>query len=143
VRQGNGLSWKIAALAAVVLAGATAGGQTSASKHKVTVTFNYDFRATPACSAKVQKNCVQQFNVYDLSAGYKHRTKLFSIPVGTVGEAGVKEISGTSPLILFETGKHLIGMAAQTPENLESDPRVCTTWIEVPPPPPEAQPAAK
>jgi len=144
----SGLTWRFVALAAVILAGVNAGwGQTTSSKHKITLTFHYDFRATPACSEKVQKNCVVQFNVYDLSAGYKHRTKLYSIPVGAVNESGVKEITGTSPLILFETGKHLIGMAAQTPENLESDPRVCTTWVEVPPPPeattqpqPEASP---
>lgn len=101
-------------------------------KHTFTVKITYDFRATPACSKKVQKNCVTQFNVYDLSAGYKHRTKLFSIPVEKVSEAGVKEFNETSPLILFESGKHLIGVSAQTPDNVESDPRLCKTWMEIP-----------
>src|SRR5271163_2153951 len=126
LRLRNGLSWKWAALAAVILAGAMSGRaqtpqtpqtaqtvQTTSSKHKVTLTFHYDFHATPPCTEKVRRGCVAQFIVYDLSAGYKHRTKLFTIPVGTVKGTGIQEITGTSPLILFETGKHLIGMSAQ------------------------------
>jgi len=108
--------------------------QPKSGKHTITVTFSYDFRLTPACSDKVQKGCVAQFNVYDLSAGYKHRTKLFSIPVGAVAERGMKEYKQTGPLLLFESGKHLIGVAAQGPEpqKLESNPMACKTWVEVP-----------
>jgi hypothetical protein len=124
---------KQAMILAVILAGALAcWAQTTSGKHTITLKFTYDFRKTAACSEKVRKNCVTQFNLYDLSAGYKNRTKLFSIPVGTVTEAGVKEYTATSPLILFESGKHLIGMAAQTAENVESDPRACKTWVEIP-----------
>ena len=122
----------ILAGAAAVLAQTAAGQQTSAGKHTFTVKVVYDFRRTPACSEKIKKNCVVRFNLYDLSAGYKHRTKLFSIPVGEVREAGVKEFTATSPLLLFESGKHLIGVTAQTPDNVESDPRKCKTWMEIP-----------
>jgi hypothetical protein len=111
-------------------------GQTppTSGMHTITVKFTYDFRLTPACSGKVRKKCVAQFNLYDLSAGYKHRTKLFSIPVGTVTERSVRELTGTSPLLLFESGRHLIGVAAQgpEPEKLESNPKECTTWVEIP-----------
>ena len=124
-----------AVLLGVVLAGGLAGwAQAPSGKHTITVTFTYDFRLTPACAGKVRKNCVTQFNIYDLSAGFKNRTKLFSIPVGTDVGKGVKEFSATSPLLLFESGKHLIGAAAQGPEpgKLESDPRLCKVWVEVP-----------
>jgi hypothetical protein len=111
-------------------------GQTppTSGMHSITVKITYDFRLTPACSQKVRKKCVAQFNLYDLSAGYKHRTKLFSVPVGNVSERGVQELTGTSPLLLFESGRHLIGVAAQgpEPEKLESNPKACTTWVEIP-----------
>jgi hypothetical protein len=132
-RLGIVIMSKQAMMLAVMLAGALAcWAQNTSGKHTITVKFTYDFRKTAACTEKVRKKCVAQFNLYDLSAGYKNRTKLFSVPVGTVTEAGVKEYTGTSPLILFESGKHLIGMAAQTAENVESDPRACTTWVEIP-----------
>jgi len=123
---------QVLAVAALLAGAFMCWAQTSSGKHTFTVKFTYDFRAMPACSEKVRKNCVAQFNLYDLSAGYKSRTKLFYIPVGTVTEASVKEYTATSPLILFESGRHLIGMAAQTAENVESDPRACKTWFEIP-----------
>jgi hypothetical protein len=45
----------------------------------VTVTFDYDFSRFPACSTKITQKCVQQFNVYEVSA--KPPIFLFTVPV--------------------------------------------------------------
>jgi hypothetical protein len=119
-------------LVVMVLGACRLPAQATSGKHTFTVKVKYDFRMTPACSEKVKKNCVMRFNLYDLSAGYKNRTKLFSIEVGEVREKGVKEFPATSPLLLFESGKHLIGVSAEGPDKLESDPRLCKTWVEIP-----------
>jgi hypothetical protein len=124
---------KLAIVLAVMLLGACGlRAQTTSGKHTFTVKVKYDFRMTPACGEKAEGHCVMRFNVYDLSAGYKNRTKLFSIPVGEAREKGVKEFTATSPLLLFESGKHLIGVAAETPDKVESDPRLCKTWVKIP-----------
>jgi hypothetical protein len=65
----------------IVAAPLSSGGQTKSVKHSITVKFDYDFRATPACVSAVRKNCVEQFNLYDISAGLAKRTKLASMPV--------------------------------------------------------------
>ncbi|MGH9714789.1 MAG: hypothetical protein ACRD5M_15960 [Candidatus Acidiferrales bacterium] len=116
----------------LLLAGTFVAGQSGSSKHSVTVTFDYDFGRTPACSEKVLKNCVKQFVVYDISAGVQHRTKLFSFPADPAAKGFVKGITATSPKLLFESGKHLISVAAQTPTAVESDVTAAKTWIEVP-----------
>lgn len=100
--------------------------------HSVTVKFDYDFTKTPACSAKVTKACVQEFVAYDISAGVKHRTKLFVIPVPPGAKGLVQGITGTSPKLDFESGKHLLSVSAQEPDGTESKHRACTTWIEIP-----------
>src|SRR5204863_1776233 len=72
----------------------------------VTVTFDYDFKLNPACSPKLTKNCVKQFNVYDISSG--GRTKLFSIPVPAGAAGSVKGITGTSPPV--PAGQHTLAV---------------------------------
>ncbi len=118
-------------LAAAALA---AVAQTPAAKHTVTLTVTYDFTKTPACSDKVKKNCVSRIVVYDISAGVNHRTSLATIPVDHSTPAAVRELTVTTPPMTFEPGKHLLAAVAQTPDNVESNPKLCKTWIEIPPP---------
>jgi len=106
----------------------------SSSKHTITVNFDYDFSKTPVCSKTVTKACVQEFTVYDISAGFTDRTKLFSIPVPPGETKLVKGITGKSPLLLFESGKHRIAVTAQLAGGKESDIDASTTWVEVPAP---------
>ena len=103
------------------------------SKHTITVTFNYDFSKTPSCSPTVTKSCVQQFNVYDLSAGFESRTKIFSIPVEPGQTKPVNGIKGKSPLTSFEPGRHKIGVTAQMAGGPESPVEASTTWVAIPP----------
>jgi hypothetical protein len=116
--------------------GSTQGGVTAATSHGmhfVTVTFDYDFTKTPACSATVKTACVEKFVAYDISAGVKHRTKLFEIPLPPKPVGLVHGISAKSPTKLdFESGKHLISVSAQEPGGKESKHRACTTWIDIP-----------
>jgi len=111
------------------------GGQpaTTHGLHFVTVKFDYDFTETPACSATVKKACVAAFVAYDISAGVKHRTKLFEIPLPPKPIGLVRGITGKSPKKLdFESGKHLISVVAREPDGKESKHRVCITWIDIP-----------
>jgi hypothetical protein len=112
----------------------------ASAKHTITVNFNYDFSKTPSCSATVTKSCVQQFIVYDISAGAKSRYKLFSVPAPPGQTVPVKGITGKSPLLSFEPGKHKLGVTAQMSNGKESFVEASTTWVEIPPP--EKQPAA-
>jgi hypothetical protein len=118
-------------LVAVSLA---AGAQTPAAKHTVTLTVTYDFSKTPPCSAKVKKNCVSSIVVYDISAGFDQRRNLATIPVDPKTPATVQDLTVTTPPLTFEPGKHLLVAVAQTPDNLESNPKLCKTWIEIPQP---------
>jgi hypothetical protein len=114
----------------------TQGGQSATASHGlhfVSVTFDYDFSKTPACSATVKTACVEEFVAYDISAGVKHRTKLFDIPLPSKPVGLVHEITGKSPTKLdFESGKHLISVSAREPGGKESKHRACTTWIDIP-----------
>lgn len=123
---------EVAALGILLLAGTFVAGQSSSSKHSVTVTFDYDFGITPACSEKAVKNCVKEFVVYDISAGVQNRTKLFSFPPDPGAKGMVKGVTGTSPKLQFESGKHLISVVAQNPAGVESNVKAAKTWIEVP-----------
>ncbi len=95
----------------------------------VTVTFDYDFRLSPACSPKLTKKCVKQFNVYDISPGV--RTKLFSIPVPAGAAGSVKGITGTSPPVPLSAGKHTLAVTAESVEGTESDSSACATTVKV------------
>jgi len=104
---------------------------TSQSRHKITLTFDYDFRITPACSAEVKRACVQQFNVYDISAGIAKRVKLGSIPVPAKASGLVKGISFTSKARLFYAGKHMLAVSAQLADGTESDVLKCSTIVKI------------
>ena len=128
---GKSLTRQAALLAIILLMGFSAADRADGSRHSVTVTFDYNFGLTPACSEKLTDNCVNQFNVYDISAGVENRTRLFTIPVDPAAKGIVKGITGTSPVLLFAPGKHLISVVAQTPSNQKSTPEACTAWIEI------------
>jgi len=105
--------------------------------HTLTVTFDYEFRLTPACTASVTNNCVQEFVVYDISAGASKakRYKLFTVPLPSNPNGIVDGIQATGPPLDFESGKDLLGVTALEPgANLsnESLPQACSTWITVP-----------
>ncbi len=105
---------------------------TSHGFHCVTVTFDYDFRQTPACSTTVTKGCVQQFIAFDISAGTKHPPILFPIPLPPNPVGAVHGITKTGPPIDFESGKHLISVSAMSPDGTHSRRSLCTTWITIP-----------
>ncbi len=126
-------------VAVLILLGAPPGvarsqlPQTAApASHSLTVKFDYDFRRTPACTAKIEKRCVRQFVVYDISAGASKRSKLFTIPTPPDAKGPVSGIMRTSPRLTLESGKHLLAVVAQYPDGGESRPRACTAWITIP-----------
>jgi len=129
--RGKALTRQAALVAIILLVGFSAADRADGSRHTVTVTFDYNFGMTPACSDKVADNCVKQFNVYDISAGVEHRTRLFTILADPASKGIVKGITGTSPMLLFAPGKHLISVVAQTPSDKKSAPEACTAWIEI------------
>lgn len=102
------------------------------SQHSVTVTFDYDFGLTPACSKKITKACVQRFVAYDISAGAGHSAMLFQIPLPANPAGAVHGIVATSPKLDFESGRHLVSVTAQGPDGRQSRKSVCTTWITIP-----------
>ena len=102
------------------------------STHKITFTFDYDFRITPACSAQIKQAYVQQFNFYDISQGIANRVKLGSMPVPSGASGLVKGISGTTERLLFNSGRHLLAVSAQMPDGSESDLSKCTIIVRIP-----------
>jgi hypothetical protein len=119
-------------VAAVVVSACTLGAQAAGSRHIITVKFAYDFAATPPCSATMTAKCVQQFALYDISGGVPKRIKLTSIAVPGHIHGRVARISATTPLLLFEPGKHLLAVVAQTPDGTESNPDDCAVWVQIP-----------
>jgi len=101
-------------------------------QHTVTITFDYDFGRTPGCSKKVKTLCVQQFVAYDISAGARQATMLFPIPLPPNPVGVVRGITATSPKLDFESGKHLLSVAAEGPDGRQSRKSVCTTWVTIP-----------
>jgi hypothetical protein len=99
------------------------------SKRRITVTFDYDFRLSPACSPTPIKNCVKQFNVYEMTA--EGRMKLFSIPTPGGAVGFVKGITGASPPILLPAGEHIVAVTAESGDGVESDSGACTARIQV------------
>jgi hypothetical protein len=100
--------------------------------HRITVTFNYDFSITPACSPKVQQGCVQQFNLYDISEGIRKRVKLGTIPVPDGATGFVNNISATTEPLQIKSGNHKFAVSAQRPDGIESDFNKCTIKVKVP-----------
>ena len=107
------------------------GATKKPSTHRITFTFDYDFRITPACSAKVTQECVQQFNLYEISPGISNRRKLGSIPAPAGATGYVTGISVTTKPFLWLPGKHRLAVSAQMPNGLESDLNKCTTMIKI------------
>lgn len=104
----------------------------SQARQTITVTFDYNFGIIPACSSEVKLPCIQQFNLYDISAGIPNRVRLGSIPVPSGAKGLVKDISGTSESHLFRSGKHMIAVSAQMPNGIESHLNECTTIVKIP-----------
>ena len=101
------------------------------SRRTITFTFDYDFGITPACSATVKKDCVQQFHFYDISAGIPKRVPLGSFPVPMGATGLMKGISFTTDRRLFNVGKHMVAVAAQSENGLESDLQKCATIVKI------------
>ena len=119
----------VAVVGSVILAGHCLA-QTQPVKHTITVKFDYNFTPTPACSEKVTKKCIAKFIVYDISGEKPY--KLFTIPVPAGATGKVKGISGESQPLLFESGKHLLGVSAQRDSGEESNPHATTVWATIP-----------
>jgi hypothetical protein len=98
-------------------------------KRRIIVTFDYDFGLHPACSLTVTKNCIKQFNVYEIATD--GRIKLFSLPVPGGATGIVKGITGTSPPIVLPAGEHTVAVTAESAEGFESDPGACKTRIQL------------
>ena len=106
--------------------------QETPSTHTIAVTFNYDFRITPACSPSLTQKCVNRFNIYDISAGVAKSAKIGSIPLPVNAQGLVKGISGVTEPFLFNPGRHRIAVSAQMPDGTESDLRLCWTIVQIP-----------
>jgi hypothetical protein len=126
------------AIAAVILVGALQGcaqappRKEGPSMHSITVKFDYDFGRTPACTDKIKKRCIQQFVVYDISAGEASPSQLFTVPVPPDANGLVSGITGTSPKLSIASGSRRLGVVAHEPDGKESRPGSCTIWISVP-----------
>ena len=97
----------------------------------VSVTFNYDFSKFPPCSAKVTKKCIQQFDVWEVSADKP--IFLFTVQVPPDARGAAQVISGSAPKKrAFFTGPHRIGVSAKmhAPDG-DSDPHQCMVFVQV------------
>ncbi len=110
---------------------APTAASTESAKHILTLTFDYDFTKTPACSATVKVHCVAKFSVYDISSHKPYF--LFYAPVPNGAHGSMKGITATSPQLLFAVGKHRIAVSAVEPDGSESPPHECKTIIEIKP----------
>jgi hypothetical protein len=127
----------VAAVLILLGASSTAAARTlpqtaAPASHSLTVRFDYDFRRTPACAAKLKKGCVRQFVVYDISAGEAKRSILFTIPAPRKAKGPVNGITAASPQLSLESGKHLLAVVAQYPDGSESRSDASTAWITIP-----------
>jgi hypothetical protein len=118
-----------AGLAASVLVPRRGNAQSNSTKHSITLNFDYDFKNRHACSTPTAKNCVKQFNVYDISGNKPYL--LFAIPAPPGATGAVKGIKATSPELNFESGTHWFGVAAQMAEGAESDPHACKIAVQI------------
>jgi hypothetical protein len=103
-------------------------GDANSTPHSVTVKFDYDFSSTPACAPGQKTGCVQQFVVYDITAGSNvpNRVTLGTVNVPAGAKGLVKGISGkVSPPPA--SGKRLLSVVAQMPDGTASNPTKCTS----------------
>ncbi len=108
----------------------------------ITVIFDYDFSRTPACSAKVATNCVEQFVVYETSSSIDDAFVLGTVPLPANAQGLIHGISGTTSLNVFSSGLHRIAVTAQGPpppvsqgpdaKPAESPRSACFTWVTTP-----------
>lgn len=96
------------------------------------MSLDYDFTKQHACAPTETKNCVKQFNVYELTSGLP--LKLFSFPAPAGSRGLVKGIKGRSGLLMLNAGDHIIGATATLADGRESDPKACTVIAKVPSP---------
>jgi hypothetical protein len=100
-----------------------------ANLHIVTVTFNYDFRESPACTPKTKsKTCIKEFVVYDVASG---REKLFTIPPPAGATGIVKGITAKGPEHAIPPGVHYIAVTAVNAAGGESDTEAAKFQVEV------------
>jgi len=121
-------------------ASSSAGSATQAPvPHTISVSFDYDFDRTPACTEKIKRHCVKQFVVYDISGGANHAYQIgiVALPDHPFGQR--RAIVGKTDPHVFESGRHLIAITAQEegaqPHPLESNTIgcvSCTTWVTIP-----------
>ena len=95
----------------------------------VTVTFDYDFTNTPACSRSINSRCIQQFNVYDNTGGKKRL--LFWILPPADAHGPVEGITSTSPKLPFFVGPLVVAVTAWTAERDESQPKDCQVTVAI------------
>jgi len=114
------------------VAPSSAGVAPGHSTHSVTMTFDYDFTLTPACTRKIRERCIERFVAYDISAGLAHRARLFTIPVPDGAKGKMQGITATGPKMDFESGKHLLAVTAQEPSGMESKHFAATVWVVIP-----------
>jgi len=97
--------------------------------HTVSVTLNYDFSAdnacAPAATPPVTKNCLQQFNIYDITGGGTP-VKLFSIPAPAGANSAVTGITGSQSGLSLKSGVHTFAATAQMADGTESSPNAST-----------------
>jgi hypothetical protein len=120
----------VAALA--LCAGVSGAAQLKPKTRVIGVKFLYDFSKVPGCPAKNAKQCVKQFNVYNLTDTGK-RFLLFSIPAPKGANGKSQSISGKSKPLVLEPGKHLIAVSAVDNQGHETKPQACSEMVEVPP----------
>ncbi|MFZ3380166.1 MAG: hypothetical protein WA211_21200 [Candidatus Acidiferrales bacterium] len=108
---------------------APASTAAGSATHSITLTFDYDFTKTPACSDTVKPQCVAKFGVYDISGSKPYL--LFYAPVPKGAHGVMKGITATSPPLLFAVGKHRIAVSAREPNGVESPPHDCKVIVEI------------
>ena len=101
--------------------------RTDSNKHRVTVTFDYDFTQNHACSPTLKTNCLVQFNVYDNSGTTP--IKLFSIPAPSGATGPVTNITGSSRPLPSDSKKHIFAVSAQMASGAESSPQACAASV--------------
>jgi hypothetical protein len=100
------------------------------TRHKLTVTLDYDFSSKHGCKPKGPIWCVEQFNIYELKGGARP-VKLFSILAPSGAKKAVTGITGTSGWLTMSDGVHTFGATAEMGDGSESDPSACTATATV------------
>jgi hypothetical protein len=101
--------------------------ETDSNRHRITVTFDYDFTENHACSPTVTTNCLVRFNVYDISGTTP--IKLFSIPAPSGADGRVTNITGSIRPLPSKLAKHVFAVSAQMASGTESSPQACAASV--------------